>query len=122
MASVVVEASSCRVASLGNIAPDTSQRRGALRKRFDGSTLWKAFISMIFIIATHNTPCEQRVSVYRHEVSQGQSETTVATQWKHTCRQQEERSRLAALRSNDSKYNGSYGILLSRSRSKCGLP
>ena len=66
--------------------------------------LWNAFISMIFIIPTDNTPCEQRVSVYRHEVSQNQNEWTVEAQWKYACGMQPERERLVLLRSTDSRY------------------
>jgi len=66
--------------------------------------LWKAFISMIFIVPTDNTPCEQRVSVYRHEVSQNQSEWTVEMQWMYACRMQPERERLVWLRSTASRY------------------
>ena len=66
--------------------------------------LWTAFISMIFIVPTDNTPCEQRVSVYRHEVSQNQSEWTVEAQWMYACRMQPERDRLVWLRSTTSRY------------------
>jgi len=68
--------------------------------------LWKAFIPMVFLIPTDNTPCEQRVSVYRHQVSQNQSEWTVEAQWKFMCRLQKQREALLGLRSLDSKYNG----------------
>ena len=66
--------------------------------------LWGVFIPMIFIVPTDNTPCEQRVSVYRHEVSQNQSEWTVETQWMYTCRMQPERERLKGVRSAVSRY------------------
>ena len=66
--------------------------------------LWKMFIPMIFLVPTDNTPCEQRVSVYRHEVSQNQHESTVEDQWKYTCRLQPERERLKAIRSEEERY------------------
>ena len=67
--------------------------------------LWRAFIPVIFLIPTDNTPCEQRVSVYRHQVSQNQDESTVEAQWKFICRLQKQRAALQCLRSA-SKYNG----------------
>ena len=72
--------------------------------------LWKAFIPMIFLIPTDNTPSEQRVSVYRHQVSQNQSEWTVEAQWKYVCRLQPQREALLGLRSLGSKYNGRKAI------------
>ena len=77
---------------------------GSIFRPDDVPGLWKAFISMIFIIPTDNTPCEQRVSVYRHEVSQNQNEWTVEAQWIYACRMQPERERLVWLRSTSSRY------------------
>ena len=68
--------------------------------------LWRAFIPMVFLVPTDNTPCEQRVSVYRHQVSQNQDESTVETQWKFMCRLQKQREALLGLRSLASKFNG----------------
>jgi hypothetical protein len=68
--------------------------------------LWTAFIPMLFLVPTDNTPCEQRVSVYRHQVSQNQDESTVEAQWKFMCRLQKQREALLGLRSLASKYNG----------------
>ena len=61
---------------------------------------------MIFLIPTDNTSSEQRVSVYRHQVSQNQSKWTVEAQWKFKCRLQKQREALLGLRSLGSKYNG----------------
>ena len=86
-----------------------------LATRTEGSTglfggehtpgLWNAFIPMVFLVPTDNTPCEQRVSVYRHQVSQNQLESTVEAQWKYMCRLMKQREALLRLRSA-SKYNG----------------
>ena len=46
---------------------------------------------MIFLIPTDNTSSEQRVSVYRHQVSQNQSKWTVEAQWKFMCWLQKQR-------------------------------
>ena len=77
---------------------------GTIFRRSNVPGLWTVFISMIFIVPTDNTPCEQRVSVYRHEVSQNQSEWTVEAQWMYACRMQPERERLVRLRSTTSRY------------------
>ena len=70
-----------------------------------------AFIPMIFLIPTDNTSSEQRVSVYRHQVSQNQSKWTVEAQWKFMCWLQKQRGALLGLRSLGSKYNGFKAIV-----------
>ena len=64
--------------------------------------LWKVYISMLFVVLTDNTPCEQKVSCYRNITHFNQDETTAQARWKHLVRIGAERERLkaAAMRSN----------------------
>ena len=68
--------------------------------------LWKTYISMLFVVLTDNTPCEQKVSCYRNVTHFNQDETTAQARWKHLLRVGAERERLKAATLRSSKGGG----------------